>query len=770
MLRLKDIKKSYAVGDFMQNALNGVTVSFRKNEFVAILGPSGSGKTTLLNIIGGLDRYDIGDLVINGKSTKNFKDSEWDAYRNNSVGFVFQSYNLIGHISVVQNIELSLTLSGVSKAIRRKKAMDALTLVGLKEHAKKNPSQLSGGQMQRVAIARALVNDPDIILADEPTGALDSETSIQILDLIQNIAKDKLVIMVTHNKEIATKYANRIINLQDGEIVGDTNPFIEELSDKEKYSFKKTAMSFFTALSLSFNNIMTKKGRTILTAFASSIGIIGIALILALSNGFDKQVKNFEEETMSAFPIMISQSAMNVDYDQLQTMRNQYIFGSADDYPDIKAVYPYDPSQSSMRHTNNITEEYISYVENIDPSLVSGLQYSRAINFNLMIKKNGDVGILSSSDIRFSVIPKNLDNNSLSIIETNYDLLSGKYPESMYELVLVVDQKNRVNVKILESLGLDSSLETISFDKILGIQFHLVMNDDLYVPFNDHFIVNSDFQAVYDSKNSVTLNICGIVREKDNATMPILDTGVAYTEELVTYVMENAKNSEVVQKQMNVEYNVFSILGPASPLAQMEKDRLLQVLGATAVPYAISIYPRDFDSKDEVLAYLDAYNVKQENPEDEIIYTDLANMVTTLSGNIMDAITYVLIAFSSISLVVSVIMIGIITYISVLERTKEIGVLRALGARKKDITRVFNAETFIIGMFSGAIGIFIARLLIFPTNIILKNLSNLDNVAVMNPLHALALILISVALTVLGGTIPARLASKRDPVEALRSE
>jgi len=770
VLRLKDIKKSYAVGDFMQNALNGVTVSFRKNEFVAILGPSGSGKTTLLNIIGGLDRYDIGDLVINGKSTKNFKDSEWDAYRNNSVGFVFQSYNLIGHISVVQNIELSLTLSGVSKAIRRKKAMDALTLVGLKEHAKKNPSQLSGGQMQRVAIARALVNDPDIILADEPTGALDSETSIQILDLIQNIAKDKLVIMVTHNKEIATKYANRIINLQDGEIVGDTNPFIEELSDKEKYSFKKTAMSFFTALSLSFNNIMTKKGRTILTAFASSIGIIGIALILALSNGFDKQVKNFEEETMSAFPIMISQSAMNVDYDQLQTMRNQYIFGSADDYPDIKAVYPYDPSQSSMRHTNNITEEYISYVENIDPSLVSGLQYSRAINFNLMIKKNGDVGILSSSDIRFSVIPKNLDNNSLSIIETNYDLLSGKYPESMYELVLVVDQKNRVNVKILESLGLDSSLETISFDKILGIQFHLIMNDDLYVPFNDHFIVNSDFQAVYDSKNSVTLNICGIVREKDNATMPILDTGVAYTEELVTYVMENAKNSEVVQKQMNVEYNVFSILGPASPLAQMEKDRLLQVLGATAVPYAISIYPRDFDSKDEVLAYLDAYNVKQENPEDEIIYTDLANMVTTLSGNIMDAITYVLIAFSSISLVVSVIMIGIITYISVLERTKEIGVLRALGARKKDITRVFNAETFIIGMFSGAIGIFIARLLIFPTNIILKNLSNLDNVAVMNPLHALALILISVALTVLGGTIPARLASKRDPVEALRSE
>ena len=565
MLRLKDIKKSYIVGDFKQNALNGVSVSFRKNEFVAILGPSGSGKTTLLNIIGGLDRYDTGDLVINGKSTKNFKDSEWDAYRNNSVGFVFQSYNLIGHISVVKNIELSLTLSGVSKTERRKKAMDALELVGLKEHAKKKPSQLSGGQMQRVAIARALVNDPDIILADEPTGALDTETSVQILDLIQNIAKDKLVIMVTHNKEIATKYANRIINLRDGEVINDTNPVTKEPTYKEKYSFKKTAMSFFTALSLSFNNIMTKKGRTILTAFASSIGIIGIALILALSNGFDKQVQAFEEETMSAFPIMISQSAMNVDYDQLQTMRNQYIFGSSENYPDIKAVYPYDPSQSSMRHTNNITEEYIEYVEKIEPSLVSGLQYSRAINFNLMIKKNGDVGILSSSDIRFSVIPKSLDNNSLSVVETNYDLLHGKYPESMYELVLVVDEKNRVNVDILEALGLDSTQETISFDDIVGIQFHLVMNDDLYVPFNDHFIVNSDFQAVYDSEQSVTLCICGVIREKDNATMPVLNAVVAYTEDLVSYVMENAKNSDVVQKQQEVDYKVFSILGPASP-------------------------------------------------------------------------------------------------------------------------------------------------------------------------------------------------------------
>ena len=475
-------------------------------------------------------------------------------------------------------------------------------------------------------------------------------------------------------------------------------------------------------------------------------------MILALSNGFDKQVQTFEEETMSAFPIMISQSAMNVDYDQLQTMRNQYIFGSSENYPDIKAVYPYDPSQSSMRHTNNITEEYIEYVEKIEPSLVSGLQYSRAINFNLMIKKNGDVGILSSSDIRFSVIPKSLDNNSLSVVETNYDLLHGKYPESMYELVLVVDEKNRVNVNILESLGLDSTQETISFDDIVGIQFHLVMNDDLYVPFNDHYIVNSDFQSVYDSEQSVTLCICGVIREKDKATMPVLNAGVAYTEDLVSYVMENAKNSDVVQKQQEVDYNVFSILGPASPLAQMDKDGLLQVLGATAVPYAISIYPADFDSKDEILAYLDAYNAEQENPEDEIIYTDLASMITMLSGNIMDAITYVLIAFSSISLIVSVIMIGIITYISVLERTKEIGVLRALGARKK-ILRVFNAETFIIGAFSGFIGIFIARLLILPTNMILKNLSNLDNVAVMNPLHALVLIVISVALTVIGGTI-----------------
>ena len=328
VLKLKNITKSYVVGDFKQDALSDVSVNFRKNEFVSILGPSGSGKTTLLNIIGGLDRYDSGDLIINGKSTKSFKDSEWDAYRNNSVGFVFQTYNLIGHISVVKNIELSLTLSGMSAVERRAKAMDALGLVGLKEHAKKKPSQLSGGQMQRVAIARALVNDPDIILADEPTGALDSETSVQILDLIQRVAKDKLVIMVTHNKEIAYKYSNRIIQLTDGKIIEDTNPLIETPVEKEEYSFKKTAMSFFTALSLSFNNILTKKGRTILTAFASSIGIIGIALILALSNGFDKQVTNFEKETMSAFPIMISQNPMNVDMNQFQTMRNEHIFGT----------------------------------------------------------------------------------------------------------------------------------------------------------------------------------------------------------------------------------------------------------------------------------------------------------------------------------------------------------------------------------------------------------------------------------------------------------
>jgi len=770
VLKLRNIKKSYRVGDFFQNALNGVDIDFRKNEFVSILGPSGSGKTTLLNIVGGLDRYDSGDLIINGKSTKDFKDSEWDAYRNNSIGFVFQSYNLIGHISVVKNIELSLTLSGESASVRRKKAMEALDLVGLKEHAKKKPSQLSGGQMQRVAIARALINNPDIILADEPTGALDSETSTQILELIKEVAQDKLVIMVTHNEEIARRYSNRIVKINDGQIIDDSNPVVENEEEKHKYAIKRTSMSFFTALNLSFNNILTKKGRTILTSFASSIGIIGIALILALSNGFDKQVKNYEKETMSAFPIMISQSAMNIDFDQLQNIQNEHIFGAKDDYPDIEAIYPHDPSKTSMRHTNKITEDYVAHVENIDPSLVSGIQYSRAINFNLMIKKEDSIGILNSSDIRFSVIPKKLDTSSISVLEANYDLLAGRYPASKYDLVLVIDKKNRVNIRILEELDFDISKETIPFSEILETRFKLIMNDDLYTPLEDGFIMSSDFDKAYNSPNSVELKISGIVREKEKATLPILNMGVAYSEDLVSFVMEEAQKSEVVKKQNEVDYNVFAILGPASPLAKMDKEQVLSSLGARAIPYSINIYPADFSSKDAILKYLDSYNSSVSEAEDEIIYTDLADMITRLSGGIMDAITYVLIAFSSISLVVSVIMIGIITYISVLERTKEIGILRALGARKIDIKNVFNAETFIIGSFSGLIGIFIARMLIFPTNIILKNLSNLDNVAVMNPVHALVLILISVALTIIGGAIPAGIASRRDPVEALRSD
>ncbi|MFA7673859.1 MAG: ATP-binding cassette domain-containing protein [Clostridia bacterium] len=770
MLKLTDIKKSYTTGDFTQAALSGVSVSFRKNEFVAILGPSGSGKTTLLNIIGGLDRYDTGDLVINGRSTKGFKDKEWDAYRNNSIGFVFQTYNLIGHISVVKNIELSLTLSGMSKVQRRKKALDTLQMVGLKEHAKKKPSQLSGGQMQRVAIARALVNDPDIILADEPTGALDTETSIQILDLIKEIAKDKLVIMVTHNTEIAYKYANRIIKLRDGAIIGDTNPATDGEAASVSYSLKKTAMSFFTALSLSFNNILTKKGRTILTAFASSIGIIGIALILSLSNGFDKQVTNFEENTMSAYPLMITKTSMNVSIEHFQTMRDEYLLGSKDSYPSTQAIYPYDPSESTVTHKNNITDEYVSYVEQIDPTLVSGLQYSRAINLNLMIKDDDTVKILSTSDINFSVIAKKLNAESIGIVEENYDLLSGSYPSSKNDLVLVVDEKNRVKIQVLEALGFDTSAETIAFADILGLQLKLAMNDDLYQALDGYFIFNTDYNAIYDSGNSLTLTICGIIREKEDATMPLLNAGVAYTDDLVEYVLENAKTSEVVLKQQEEDYNVFGVLGPSSTLAMLDKDTLLTMLGATAVPYAISIYPADFDAKDEILAYLDAYNAKQDNADDEILYTDYAEMITNLSGSIMDAITYVLIAFSSISLIVSVIMIAIITYISVLERTKEIGVLRALGARKKDITRVFNAETFIIGLCSGFMGIGIARLLIIPTNMILKNLTDLDSVAIMNPLHAILLVVISVTLTVFGGFIPAKMASKKDPVEALRTE
>ncbi len=773
MLEIKHIKKSYKTGDFVQKALNDVSIQFRQNEFVAILGPSGSGKTTLLNVLGGLDHYDSGDLIINGKSTKNFKAADWDAYRNNSVGFIFQSYNLIGHISIQDNVEMALTLSNVKKKERRKRAREALKSVGLLEHAHKRPNQLSGGQMQRVAIARSLVNNPDIILADEPTGALDSNTSKQIMDLIQKIASDKLVIMVTHNQDLAYQYATRVIEVKDGKVVSDSNPLTKEEQEEEQYKLKKTKMSFMEALYLSFNNIMTKKGRTLITAFASSIGIIGIALILSLSNGFDLQIDKFERGILSAMPIMISKQSMDLDEESLVQLTGE----EQEKYPDKQTVIPKDNALESLVHQNKINDDYIDYIENIPSDLVYGVSYTKMTALNVLTEHDGKVSVADTQDISFSALPKSLDENTPNAaMEAYYDILAGTLPQKKEDIVLIVDASNRVNTEILQLLGFDT-MDEIPFDEIIGKTIKVALNDDFYVKMGDYFVRNQDLQSVYD--NSITLTVSGILRMKEDFPSYVSSASLCYTNELLDEVTAANNESEIVKAQQASDVNVLtgmpfsdSTSNPSSSSSAgmtMTKDTVLGYLGADQTPYMIYLFPKDFESKDELLEYLDAYNDDKED-DDKVIYMDQAELISSMSSSIMSAVTIVLIAFSSISLIVSSIMIGIITYISVLERTKEIGILRALGARKKDISRVFNAETFIIGITSGLIGIGIALILTIPANQIIYNLTELENVAILNPLHALILILVSMTLTMIGGFIPARIAAKKDPVEALRTE
>lgn len=768
MLELKKIKKSYTTGTFKQDALKGVSLTFRQNEFVAILGPSGSGKTTLLNIIGGLDRYDTGNLIINGRPTNSFKDKDWDAYRNNCIGFIFQSYNLISHIDVLSNVEMGMTLSGVNGKKRRKKAMEVLERVGLKDHAHKKPNQLSGGQMQRVAIARALANDPDIILADEPTGALDSKTSVQIMELIKEIAKDKLVIMVTHNPDLAHDYASRIIELKDGEVISDSNPLKKEQEENEKYNIKKTSMNFKTALHLSLNNIKTKKGRTILTAFASSIGIIGIALILSLSNGFDKQIDKFEKNTLSAMPIIISKQSMNLDEETMAKMEDEMAKNEAS-YPSIDYVIPNETTEEQYTHKNNIKDDYVKYIENISAENVSGISYYYMTGLNLLQKTEGKVKRVNTESLNIGMLPHTLGEGD-SVIKQRFDILAGKEPTSKEEVVIEVDSKNRIDKELLEVLGFHTS-ENISFDQLLKSTVTLVYNNDYYQKTGNYYIPNSDLDAVYQNKNNLTLKVVGIVRLKEDYPNVASTPGIYYTNELIQDVIAKNASSDAVKAQQKASYNVIS--GETFDLSTEEgktaKETILSYLGDKIVPYAIYVYPKDFESKEHILNYLDKYN-EGKTEEEKVAYIDQAKLISSLSSNIMDAITVVLVAFSSISLIVSSIMIGIIMYISVLERTKEIGILRSLGARKKDIARVFNSETFIIGVTSGLIGIVIARLLLFPTNQLLKNLTDLENVAIMNPLHAFILITISVLLTLIGGWIPAKVASKKDPVEALRTE
>lgn len=772
MLEIKNVSKSYKTADFTQKALDGVSIKFRKKEFVSILGASGSGKTTLLNIVSGLDKYDSGDLIINNKSTKSFKDSDWDAYRNNCVGFVFQSYNLISHISILDNVEMGLTLSGASKDKRRKKALEVLKKVGLEKHVHKKPNQLSGGQMQRVAIARALANDPDVILADEPTGALDSKTSVQIMELIKEISSDELVIMVTHNKELAEKYSTRIIELSDGKVISDSNPIKENEINDKKYNIKKTAMSFLTALSLSFNNIKTKKGRTLLTAFAASIGIIGISLILALSNGFDNQISKFESTTLGSFPIMINKNAIIMDQEKMQELRKQM-----NDFSNVNKIVPYNSLELDVLHTNKLDLDFINYIEKIDKSLVNGISYTRATGLNLL----NDLKPIQSTKLNMQSLPKTLNNDISIYIEDNYELLSGVYPKNKNELLLLLDDHNRIETTILETLGfaIDKDLD---YEEVIGKELTLVMNNDFYKQNDNLYLMSRDFENMKNSDKSIVLKVVGIVKPQETTgtggmssmsstsglTMggSIARGGMLYTNELMDYIIENNLNSNVVKAQKDSMINVLS--GEAITNEEA-KEALIAYLGGTETPMSISIYPTRFEAKEEIISYLDAYNINL-NESEKIVYTDLAKIMVSISGGIMNGVTYVLIAFSSVSLVVSGIMIGIITYISVLERTKEIGILRSLGARKKDIARVFNAETFIIGLGSGLLGIGIAYLLTFPINVLLKNLTDLEGVALLNPIHAFGMVCISIIITLVGGFIPSKMAAKKDPVIALRTE
>ncbi|MFH5811276.1 ATP-binding cassette domain-containing protein [Companilactobacillus sp. FL22-1] len=774
MLELKHIKKYYHVGDSVTKALDDVSIAFRKQEFVAILGPSGSGKTTMLNGIGGLDIYDSGDLVIKGKSTKDFTEADWDAYRNNSVGFIFQSYNIISHLSILDNVEMGMTLSGVGNEEKRRKATEALERVGLGPHINKRPNQLSGGQLQRVAIARAIANDPEILLCDEPTGALDTETSQEIMQLIKELSAERLVIMVTHNPTLAKQYADRIINFADGKIQDDSNPYVEDVS-KDNFELKKTKMTFWTALKLSFTNLKTKKARTALTAFASSIGIISIAIVLALSSGFQKQIDKTQSNTLAQFPVTISQTASK------QTAPSKSVKNS-----NSKKVTAKLSQQEKMTHTNKLNKSYLNYVKNLSPELSKDITYNYSTGMNLLSKTDGKVktvqfsntngssstmsgmtaAMASTTGIGGSVYPSS-DNNGLNFLKKHYKVIAGTTPKNENDVILIVDRDNSTNINALKNIGLNvKSGQKLDFNKIVGKEFKIVANNDYYTEVSDNlYTPNPDLTQIYDNSNNKTVKIAGIMKVRSKSSENILASGIAYSDKLTQEIIETNKNSEIVKAQKASDTNVLT----GSSVDSTTKESLVSYLGGSATPSSIMIYPSTFKNKDKVLSYLDKYN-KGKKASDKVIYTDLAGQVSDLTGGLMDAITYVLIAFAGISLVTSMIMIAIITYTSVLERTKEIGILKALGARKKDITRVFDAETTILGVSSGLLGVIIAWLATFPINIILQNMTDLKNVAQLNPVHALILIVISTVLTVLGGHIPAKMAAKKDAATALRSE
>lgn len=880
MLRLQNIKKDYIVGPTKVEALKGVSIDFRKNEFVSILGQSGCGKTTLLNIIGGLDKYTSGDLVINGRPTRYYKDRDWDIYRNHSIGFVFQSYNLIPHQTVLSNVELALTLSGVSKKERRKRATEALEKVGLGDQLNKKPNQMSGGQMQRVAIARALVNNPDILLADEPTGALDSATSIQVMEILKEISKEKLVIMVTHNPDIALKYSTRIIRLLDGEVVSDSNPYdsetpIEKGKIKRKKRQKSKSMSFFTALSLSFNNLMTKKARTFMTSFAGSIGIIGIALILSLSNGIQLYIDKVEEDTLSNYPLTIEEAAVDMSSMMLSMMDSNTTSGEHG----LDKIYSNNIMTDMMNAMNSgLTKNNLEKLKLFLESDESGIKnhitdikygYSTQMNIYKADTKDGvyqvnpskvfeNIGMGQTTQAPSGAAMQQMANMDVwkelvgdnELLKTQYDVVKGKLPEKHNEVVLIVTQNNEITDYTLYALGMKSDeelkkilaemqsggelnkefekseIEEFTFDEILALRFKMLVNTDYFTKENGVWVDKSQDELYMINKveNAEEIKVVGIIRPKEGMKTSTVGGTIGFTSALRDHLIGRVNESEIVKEQKEKkETDVFSGLPfktdeektytmdeirayvltlpteqqaeigagiaqmtamnmPEEKIAELLAKNLfkssdatydgnLSIMGVSDLsrPSIINIYPRDFEAKDAITEIIDDYN-KTSSEADQITYTDYIGIMMSSITTIINAISYILIAFVAISLVVSSIMIGIITYISVLERTKEIGILRAVGASKKDISRVFNAETLIVGFVAGVIGIGGTLLLIIPINAIIQSVANINASAQLPPLAAVILVGISMFLTFIAGLFPSKVASQKDPVVALRTE
>lgn len=850
MIEIKNIVKNYVTGDTTVNALKNVSLAFRENEFVSILGQSGCGKTTLLNILGGLDRYDSGDILVNNISTKEFKDKDWDAYRNHYVGFVFQSYNLIMHLSVVENVELALTIAGLSKKERRQKAIAALKQVGLESQINKKPNQLSGGQMQRVSIARAIVNNPEIILADEPTGALDSETSIQVMDILKEISKDHLVIMVTHNKELAEKYSTRIINLFDGEVCGDSMPFVTELKEqqsqkndkpseeiKSKKDKVKSAMSFWTALRLSFKNLLTKKGRTLMTSFAGSIGIIGIALILAVSNGLTGYINKMQSDALGNYPITVT--AISVDMEKFSSMEAP---DNSEEKINDDVVVPYNPMQQFIKygHYNNLTTEFVNHIKTFEEedkkkgenSQLNAVDYNYYTPLKIVSSYSENTYKLYKTANNTSILSGGTSNtfyqllSNMDFVMEYYDLIYGELPQNAEnknystELLLVVGKGNKLSIQTLDALGIIPTINSsgnynnIDFKDICEKDFKLLYNDEYYTPNSNNFDEITEFEKLdqnnqealktaYD-KAQTTLKISGVLRIKDDAPSEILSAGIAYMPSLGQHYLDNCKNSLIAQKQLAnkssytfydnyvVSVSEMASVLPANGFSNVAEinsflnhsygytlsndeafELAMQQIGISSIPVSIALYPKNFDGKDAIINTIKEYNNTVTNKNLEIVYSDSTEFLTSTLGQMVNIVSYVLIAFSAISLVVSSIMIGIITYVSVIERTKEIGVLRSIGARKKDISRVFNAETMLIGISAGLIGVLISFILTFPISAIIKSVAGgaiTTQLAVLDPISAVSLIVISTLLTLISGLVPARVAAKKDPVKALRTE